>query len=68
MRAFEKYALQGRKKPGNPQIAILHTWHDQKLAEKYWRAALEHALKQRCVNNPQVIPVEAIKKELEETP
>ena len=41
MEAFERYALSGRKKPANPQVAIFHTWHDQKLAKKYWRAALE---------------------------
>ena len=41
MKAFEEYALNGRKKPTNPQTAILHSWHDQELAAKYWRAALE---------------------------
>lgn len=41
MEAFEKWALQGRTKPKNPQVSIFHCWHDQEISEQAWREAFK---------------------------
>ncbi len=41
MKAFEEWALKGRRKPTNPRIAIFASWYDQGVAERAWKAALE---------------------------